>query len=229
MGDEEDSSSATNVRLRIYSGRQAGPTDPAPLLDQAATYEAPAWVCRWTPGALGEYVAYWIHDTGYRRLFFEVTESPIVSVKDVRAFDDVLADSIRYPSALIAAARDVVEEEFERITERSFVMRARILSAGIDPQERENDISRQTVSPDGSTYFEFGIYPPPADVRRAALLRIRDLLVSANTAIPDRAVSFQISDMGTYQLATAGRAGFETGLPEVDAILNRYKLERWAI
>ncbi|MFE1095886.1 hypothetical protein [Streptomyces smyrnaeus] len=77
--------------------------------------------------------------------------------------------------------------------------------------------------------YEYGLFPPPADVRRAALIRVRDLLISANSAIPDRAVSFQVSELGTYQLATAGRAGAETGIPEVDAILARYKAQRWAL
>jgi hypothetical protein len=80
-----------------------------------------------------------------------------------------------------------------------------------------------------SVAYEYGISPPPADVKRAALLRVRDLLVSINSGIPDRAVTFQVNDMGTYQLATAGRAGFETGIPEVDAILSRYDVERWLL
>jgi hypothetical protein len=194
---------------------------------------------------------------------FEVTESPIVSVKDVRAFEEVLANTGKFPAALIIAARDATEEEFERITGRSFVLRgksftdtlshdadfipfpdwdvtkvksltvdgvavdtASITDTTIPGVQFDRALSSGTVI---TVSYEYGISPPPADVKRAALLRVRDLLVSINSGIPDRAVSFQVNDMGTYQLATAGRAGFETGLPEVDAILSRYDVERWLI
>ncbi|MGR6999940.1 hypothetical protein ACU686_20660 [Yinghuangia aomiensis] len=66
--------------------------------------------------------------------------------------------------------------------------------------------------------YTYGFPELPADARRAALLRIRDVLLSRDNAIPDRATSFQITDGGSYTLATAGRAGYETGLPEVDAV-----------
>jgi hypothetical protein len=161
------------------------------------------------------------------------------------------------------AARDATEEEFERITGRSFVLRSKSFT---DTLSRDSDfipfpdwdvtkvtaitVNGLDVSTAGltdtvipgiqfarplaagtviSVSYEYGISPPPADVKRAALLRVRDLLVSVSSGIPDRAVSFQVNDMGTYQLATAGRAGFETGLPEVDAILARYDAERWLL
>jgi hypothetical protein len=37
-------------------------------------------------------------------------------------------------------------------------------------------------------------------------------------------MSFNV-DGAQYALATAGRSGFETGIPEVDAILGRYRVK----
>ncbi|WP_162625006.1 hypothetical protein [Streptomyces cadmiisoli] len=197
------------------------------MADIPATGEGPLWAATYSPTALGEYTGYWVHDSGYRRFVFEVTDSPIVSVKEIRAFEEVLANSGRFPTGLIVSARDAVEEEFEMITGRSFVLRARTVSE-MDAVYVE-DVQQSVCNEDESITVTYGISPPPADVKRAALLRVRDLLVSVNSGIPDRAVSFQVNDMGTYQLATAGRAGFETGLPEVDAILERYKVGGWLL
>lgn len=263
FADDEDGGMATNVRLKVFHGRTAAPGDPGSVVDTPATGSGPLWGAQWTPTALGEYTGYWVHDTGYRRFVFEVTESPIVSVKDVRASEDVLANASKFPAALIVAARDATEEEFERITGRSFVLRSKSFTDTLSHDSDfipfpDWDVTKVTaLTVNGLTIstatltdtiipgiqftrplaagtvisvsYEYGISPPPADVKRAALLRVRDLLVSVSSGIPDRAVSFQVNDMGTYQLATAGRAGFETGLPEVDAILARYDAERWLL
>lgn len=263
FADDEDGGSADIVRLLVHQGRSAAPTDPGAVADVPAIGSGPLWGVQWTPTALGEFTGHWVTDNGYRRFVFEVTESPIVSVKEIRAFESTLADAVKYPAALIVAARDATEEEFERITGRSFVLRAKsftdTLSGDADFIPLPDwDVTRisglavngATVDTAGitdtvipgvsfdrpltsgtvvSVWYEYGISPPPADVKRAALLRVRDWLLSTSSGIPDRAVSFQVNELGTYQLATAGRAGFETGLPEVDAILARYDVERWLL
>lgn len=68
--------------------------------------------------------------------------------------------------------------------------------------------------------YEHGWDRPPADVRRAALLRLRSLLNANKTGIPDRATSFTVTEGGTYRLATAGKD--RTGIDSVDAVLARY-------
>lgn len=70
--------------------------------------------------------------------------------------------------------------------------------------------------------YEYGYDAPPSDVRRAALIRQRHRLMANKSGVPDRAVSYSAAEGGTYSLATPGRAGFETGIPEVDAVLKRY-------
>lgn len=62
----------------------------------------------------------------------------------------------------------------------------------------------------------------PGDLQRAALQRARTRLFDFNSGIPDRALSFTAAEGGTYALSTAGRAGAETGIPDVDAVYKRY-------
>lgn len=70
--------------------------------------------------------------------------------------------------------------------------------------------------------FEWGTDGPPSDLRHAALTRLRSRLNMENTAVPDRATSFSLQAGGVWTLAQPGRAGFDTGLPEVDAVYQRY-------
>ncbi len=72
---------------------------------------------------------------------------------------------------------------------------------------------------------EYGFPAVPADVTRAAILRLRNLFSQENSGIPDRATSFVQAEGGTFTLATPGQRGNETGLPEVDAILRRYRYQ----
>jgi hypothetical protein len=71
--------------------------------------------------------------------------------------------------------------------------------------------------------YEYGLPLVLDDVKRAALLRARTVLADRDSGIPDRATSFNV-DGQQFSLATAGRAGYETGVPEVDAILARYRM-----
>lgn len=71
---------------------------------------------------------------------------------------------------------------------------------------------------------EYGLDIPPADVRRAALTRLRVRVTTMTSGIPDRATSFTSGEGGTYSLATAGRGGSSTGIPDVDAVLERYTI-----
>lgn len=68
--------------------------------------------------------------------------------------------------------------------------------------------------------WEHGMDRPPAEVKRAALQRLRYRLNMSLAAIPDRATSFSVTEGGTYSLSTAGAA--KTGMPDVDAVLDRW-------
>lgn len=60
---------------------------------------------------------------------------------------------------------------------------------------------------------------PPEPIKRAALILLRNRLVASN--IDDRAVAFT-DELGTRQLAVAGRRGQPTGIPDVDAAIAQY-------
>ncbi|MFD3464800.1 hypothetical protein ACFWWM_00230 [Streptomyces sp. NPDC058682] len=80
--------------------------------------------------------------------------------------------------------------------------------------------------PDGDRYtvtFTYGLAQVPEDAKRAGLLRLRSVLTAERSGIPDRATAFVAAEGGNFTLATPGRNGYETGIPEVDATLGRYK------
>jgi hypothetical protein len=80
--------------------------------------------------------------------------------------------------------------------------------------------------PDGDRFtvtFTYGFVLVPEDVKRAGLIRLRSLLTAERSGIPDRATSFVAAEGGNFTLATPGRGGSETGIPEVDATLKRYR------
>lgn len=68
--------------------------------------------------------------------------------------------------------------------------------------------------------YEFGNDGPPADLKKAGLLRLRSRLNLSNSGVPDRATSFTTGDGGTYRLSLPD--AYRTGLPEVDASYARY-------
>jgi hypothetical protein len=174
------------------------------------------------------------------------------SIAEARASDKTLEDATKYPDADILATRAEVEEEFEEICGRAFVPRfgtfigtggAQVLP---DPHLRK----LRSVTVDGTAYtaaevegvrtdeagiiattarrgarvvvsYEHGLDSPPADLKRAALTRLRSRLNMSKSAVPDRATSFS-TETGTFRLSMP-RAD-RTGIPDVDAVLDRYAL-----
>lgn len=67
--------------------------------------------------------------------------------------------------------------------------------------------------------YEHGLDFPPAEVSEQAILRLRHVLSTSKTAIPDRAISWTVQEGGVYRLAQAGRTS--TGFPDVDAAYRR--------
>ena len=67
--------------------------------------------------------------------------------------------------------------------------------------------------------YEYGYPEPPLEIHRAALQLIRGSAVP--TDINSRALSIT-DELGTFRLATAGERGAWTGIPDVDAVLDRY-------
>ena len=187
---------------------------------------------------------------------FEVVGGYLFTIPEARGSDMDLADGARFPAAEVKHYREVVEEEFETITGRSFTPRVKRLDflgdgtqsyiaplfditelkSGTGP-DGALSLSGWVVSPSGMLQAPFELvegqaytltvsygFPfTPDDVKRAGLLRLRSLLTAERSGIPDRATAFVAAEGGNFTLATAGRNGYETGIPEVDAVLNRYK------
>lgn len=181
----------------------------------------------------------------------EVVGGFLFSVPALRA-SEVGLTADRFPAAEVAHYRTVTEVEFETITGRSFTPRTAFLRAEDAPAEGELlpyvDVRSVTILgpsdgpvdapierieryafmpalPDEAIGVEiaYGFTAVPADIRRVGMLRTRWHLMAERSAIPDRATSYQPADGGTYLLATPGRAGYHTGVPDVDAVLDRYR------
>lgn len=204
----------------------------------------------------------------------EIVGAPLFSLADLRVSDPSFADQSKWPTGLLAAARDAVTDEFARITGRSFIPRGnsftapinatgRLLLPDVDVQSIVSasldgttiDVSTLTADPVGvvegvptpvvsvwasvwsgaldslvsspgifTVTYVYGFRQVPADVYRAAIQRGRYLLSSVNSGIPDRATSFQAVEGGTFTLATPGAGPWQTGIPDVDAVLARYTI-----
>lgn len=183
----------------------------------------------------------------------EVVGGFLYSIPQLRGFDAAL-DVDRYSDVDVKRVRAYVDDEFRMITNRAFTRRAtvetvplfsgrfylenfdpsRVVAATVDGTAV--DASTITLETSGEGYYsggcdgsltieyEYGFETVPEDVRRAAMLRGRTVLYDRDSGIPDRATSFNV-DGAQFSLATAGRAGYETGVPEVDAILARYRIK----
>ncbi|MFB7185202.1 hypothetical protein ACFCZT_07760 [Streptomyces sp. NPDC056230] len=205
----------------------------------------------------GLYAVDWrADDVATDRTSFEVVGAFLFTVPEARSSDVDLRDAHRFPAADIRKYREVVEEEFETITGRSFVPRMRRVSVTGDgsaavftglldvirlvsatgpngplnaAEWTVNDagfLAAPQELTEGARYtlaVEYGLPAGLEDVKRAGLLRLRSLLTAENSGIPDRATSFVAAEGGNFTLATAGRNGYETGIPEVDATLIRYR------
>jgi hypothetical protein len=73
--------------------------------------------------------------------------------------------------------------------------------------------------------YEYGLTQVPPRVRRAALKRARGQLLGDTGRIDERA-TMQVTQEGTFTLATAGRAGSLVGVPDIDVVLYDSMLAR---
>lgn len=71
-------------------------------------------------------------------------------------------------------------------------------------------------------HYEYGVFAGDVDttIRDAAILRARTRLNAERSGVPEGATSFDSPDGGSVDFAGAGIAG--TGIPEVDAVLQRW-------
>lgn len=70
--------------------------------------------------------------------------------------------------------------------------------------------------------YEHGYDRPPTGLAAAALTRLRSRLNMAKSDIPDRAERYVGTEGGVFALSMPGQ--FKTGLPDVDAVYERYSM-----
>jgi hypothetical protein len=70
--------------------------------------------------------------------------------------------------------------------------------------------------------YEHGYDRPPAEIKRAALARLRYRLNLAKSGVPDNAQSYTAQNGATYRLARPGQ--WATGSDEIDAVLERFSM-----
>lgn len=68
--------------------------------------------------------------------------------------------------------------------------------------------------------YEYGQPVVPPDIKRAALKRMRSVVIGQTGRIDERATFMTLPEMGSFTLATPGIRGSFTGLPEVDKTLS---------
>lgn len=68
--------------------------------------------------------------------------------------------------------------------------------------------------------YEYGADFCPNEVTDAAIMRLRYMVSSTRTSIPDRAISYTILEGGVYRMAQAGKRS--TGSPDIDAAYLRH-------
>jgi len=87
---------------------------------------------------------------------------------------------------------------------------------------RTNDIWPEGIA-NVRVRYEAGMERVPLEIRRAALRLAASYMGALSSNLPDRALSLS-DELGTFRLATPGVGGSWFGLPEVDAVLQRYRV-----
>lgn len=89
---------------------------------------------------------------------------------------------------------------------------------------RRDDVWSQISFDNIVIEYEWGRQTPPPRIIEASMKRARGKLVASKARIDERATMMQIPDFGSFNLATAGKGGSITGIPEVDIVLEDYEL-----
>jgi hypothetical protein len=76
-----------------------------------------------------------------------------------------------------------------------------------------------------SMEYEYGMSSVPIPIKQKALKRAKMNLLGLSSTIDERALTMVLPDIGTVNLATPGQRGAETGVPDIDVVLQRYTLD----
>lgn len=73
--------------------------------------------------------------------------------------------------------------------------------------------------------YEYGMTSVPIPIKEKALKRAKMRLLGQKSTIDERATTMMLPDIGMVNLATPGQRGSETGVPDIDVVLQRYTLD----
>lgn len=73
--------------------------------------------------------------------------------------------------------------------------------------------------------YEYGMTQVPVLIKQKALKRAKQFLLGQNSTIDERALTMNLPDIGSVNLATPGQRGAETGVPDIDVVLRRYTID----
>lgn len=75
--------------------------------------------------------------------------------------------------------------------------------------------------------YEHGWDYPPEEIHAAAMKRLRSRLTATSSGVPDRVLTWNTQDGGTYSRAPVGAQ--TTGVPDVDGVYERYTRKQRAV
>lgn len=213
-----------------------------------ATFASPNWTATVTPTDIDVWTVTWTKGTQTKTTIYPVVGRHIVEPDDIRSGDARvssfsqldLRDHLTRASSFAetwcgVAFRPRKDREVIRGRGSSWVplrwgaVRGvdRVLVDGTQIADFEVHVSGFLRLPFATTgtvevTYRHGYDAPPLDLARAVLLLTAAWAVRDIT--PSRAVA-EVTDVGVFRLSTPGRDG-PTGLPEVDAVLARYRWPR---
>jgi len=132
------------------------------------------------------------------------TDSIVTPDMDLRAVRTVKVAS-RYGSSYVA----LTTAELAAVAPLGSGVLARD-DGSIWPRGRRNVIAE----------YEYGQDVCPIEVADAGIMRLRYMVSSTRTSVPDRAISYTILEGGVYRMAQAGKRS--TGSPDIDAAYLRH-------
>jgi hypothetical protein len=137
-----------------------------------------------------------------------------LGVRDVRALRSVALDGT--PIGTDALAHMAVTASGE-ITRAAFPF---WMTPDLDYPAEVSYLQRFPLTSRVAIGVEYGLDRPPAEVRFAAIKRLRSVLAEVESPIPDRAERYSAAEGGTYVLSMPSATS--TGIPSVDAVYARW-------
>lgn len=180
---------------------------------------------------------------------YYATLEQIRGLDGAMATDRMLDDS-KFPRSRLLAARRFVEEEFEEFCHRAFVPRYAEWRGHVDgylwlphPDVRaireftvdgtattpdvvlpsDGGLLVSGVSGDVVVKYEHGAERPHQMILKAFFARVRNVVNSLKSGVPDQATTYTATEGGTYSLLVEGRGGSLTAMPGVDIVLREHE------